>query len=1160
MEKTDSRPSGKRKNSLPASLGLRLLVLSCVLVFQAQGLQAQDLQAYAHLNQNALQNQKKISLRLENLSLLAVLDRLEKESNVIFIYANDDIDVSRKVSLQVTDTSLDQTLKALLAPLGIDYELHGNKVVLAARKEQRGELRRQIDMIDRELMGPRFLASPIKLNQPADITVTGRVLSEKGEELPGVTVVLKGSTRGTSTDAEGRYSIIVPDGNGILIFSYVGYLPKEESIGGRTTINVSLAQDAKALEELVVVGYGTQKKVNLTGSVATLDAKFLADRPITNASQALQGVPGVYVNMSKGRPGADGASIRIRGANSYFTGSDPLVLVNGVPFDLRDINPNDIENITVLKDAASAAIYGNRAQNGVILVTTKSGLRNSKVAVDYTNYVGYQEAINLPQDVVWNSMEYMEGKNRARVNEGQAPEYDQNLLNEYRAGTDPDIYPNTNWFDVMFRKAMIQEHNLRLSGGGERSAFSVSLGYLDQDGVLLNTGAKKYSLNASISADVTKWLKVGANVMGTYWDDHESAYTADEGNGEGGVMGLIFRGLPIQTPVLQDGSYADHWIRVPGHNFFRNPYALSYEGFRRNSSLRGLANMFAEVQLPYNLKYKVTVAPNLRYALQKYHYPQIDLTHPKTGAAVPMGNIPPRGVRQESLEDISFTNFHTLDWNKNIGTAHTINALVGYSIEQFYLARFDARNQGYLGNEITDLVGGSTNPQVGGSTSKSRLLSYFGRVSYSLHDKYLFETNFRYDGSSRFGKENRWGFFPSLSAGWRINEEDFLKDNKHVSNLKLRASWGQLGNQNIPLFSFIDAVATGVNYNFNNTVVGGAAVTQITDPDLSWERTTITNIGIDAGFFNNKLTFEFDLFDKLTSGILARINIAPQIGDLTGPITNLGSVSNKGYEITTNYRNTFRGIGYNVGGNVTYVQNMVVNTNGQINYDGNRIIAEGHPIQSFFGLETVGIFQNEDEIKNAPFQNQVTKPGDLRYRDQDGNGIIDSNDRVVVGRSLPAYTYSFTFGADFKGFDFSAFFQGVSNVNTFLNSNLSMPYRNGAGVTREWLTDSWTPENPNARLPRLTTANGYPPNFQFSDFWLQDVSYLRLKNLQVGYTLPAYLIQRSGMSRARIFVNAQNLLTFTSFKDGDPERNVLQQGIIAYPIARAITAGVNIGF
>lgn len=986
-------------------------------------------------------------------------------------------------------------------------------------------------------------------------TLRGRVYDAITKEpVPGASLTLDGTTHRATSDGEGRFNFVTGQKFPYtLIVTYIGY-KTQRLVVDTTAIEVRLEPDLKKLEDVVVVGYGTQKKSTLTGAIATVNAKSLANRPITNASQALQGANGVYVNQNKGRPGAEGNTIRIRGVGT-LNNNNPLVLVDGIEFPLSEINPNDIESISVLKDAASAAIYGNRAANGVILVKTKTG-RKGQFQVDYNFYAGSQSA-NFRPDVVSNAVQYMEGKNRALANEGKPAEYAPGLLDEYRAGNDPYIYPNTNWFDVMYRNAAIQEHNLRLSGGGDKTTFSLSLGYLDQQGVLLETNAKKYTLNSNIQSDLTSWLKVGANLTGTFWNDRESAYTADEGNGEGGIMGLLYRGLPMQAPYAQDGSYADQWVRVPGHNFFRNPLALSHEGYRKNLRYRTLANVFAEVRLPFDLTYKLTVAANIFYGKEKYAYPQILLTNPKTGAATPMGNIPARGVRQIATDGVSLTNFHTLNFVRQFGD-HGINALAGFSIERFDDANFDAYNQGYLGNELTELDAGSTAPEVGGTSSQSRLQSYFGRVNYSYRDKYIVEANMRYDGSSRFAKGKRWGLFPSFSAAWRLSREPFLADVSWIDNLKLRASWGQLGNQNIPLFSYVNAITLGRNYSFNNNVVPGTAITQITDPSISWEKTTMTNFGVDLDIWRGKLAFQLDVFDKTTNEILRQVNVPAQVGSLDGPYRNIGKVSNKGVELSLSYQDAVGAFHYRVGGNVAYLKNKVLDVKGNIYYDGVTIIRADDPISAFYGLQSDGIFQNEGEIERHAFQAASTRPGDIRYVDQNGDGVVDNNDRIVIGSSIPEYTYGFTLSGSFKGVDLDLFFQGVAGVQTYANGNLAFPYRNGAGVTNEWLTDSWTPENPGASLPILTTSSGYPQNFLTSDFWIKDAGYLRLKNIQLAYSLPAAWLQQLHLRKLKVFVNAQNYLTITKFKLGDPERNLTRANMIDYPNYKSVTAGVNL--
>lgn len=996
-----------------------------------------------------------------------------------------------------------------------------------------------------------------------DVTITGMVTDENGEPLPGVTVSVAGTTIGTATDMDGRYSLTVPE-EGTLVFSFIGFETQRFEIGSRSVIDVTLTEDLASLDEVVVVGYGEQKKVNLTGAVSSLDAEFLENRPITNSSQALQGLSGVYINQSKGRPGADDANISIRGVGTLGN-SNPLVIVDGVEFSLRDINPNDIESATVLKDAAASAIYGSRAANGVILITTKKG-KEGRLQVDYGNYFGFQRANQFPQNVVWNSLEYMEGKNRALANLGIAPEYPDEVLEEYRNGADPYIYPNTNWFEVMFRDAFIQEHNVRISGGNERTTFSASIGYLDQDGILIESDAQRYNVNMNLTSKVTDRLSMGINMIGTFWKDRESHYSSDEGNGEGGLMGLIYRGAPFQSPTLANGDYANQWLRAAGHNAYRNPYAIAHEGFRNNESLRTFVNFFAEYRFGGNITYKAVLAPDLRLRHNKYFHPDIPLTHPKTNEVSNMLNAPQRGVEVIRNDRLAFTNLHTLDWGKTFSDRHNLNILLGFSTEQNRTESSSVEKRNYLGNNTPELNAGAELSRMNGTSLRVKRVSYFGRLNYNYDEKYLLETNFRYDGSSIFASGNRYGFFPSVSAGWRISEESFFKNSIGIiNNLKIRGSYGELGNDQIPSFSHLNKVELGRNYVLNGNVVSGVAIEDLADPYITWESVKMANLGFNMGLFEEKLSLEIDWFDKVTDDILLRVPIPQQVGNLGAPFRNFAKVSNRGYEFTVLHRNSRERFNYSIGANATYIKNEILNIGediilGNLN---SRIHREGESINSWYGLLTDGIFRSEEEIEGAPvLGGRPTVPGDVRYIDLNNDGVINEGDRTVTGSSMPQWTYSLTLDAEYESFDFSAFFQGVQGVHSWLNSNLAYPYRNGAGVTRDWLDDSWTPENVNAKLPRLIspTGNLSDNNYQPSDFWLRNTSYLRLKNIQIGYTLPTDYLEKFKILKLRVFVNAQNLLTISDFKLGDPERNNTQSNIIAYPIQKIFTGGLNLTF
>ena len=989
-------------------------------------------------------------------------------------------------------------------------------------------------------------------------SIQGRVTdSETGAALSGVTVTVKGTAASTQTDSDGRYIIQVSGAQAVLVFTSVGATPQEETVGNRSVIDVSLASSSELLDELVVVGYGKQKKVNLTGAVTVADTKKLANRPITTSSQALQGLNGLYVNQNTAQPGNDQATIRIRGVGT-LNNNEPLVLVDGISYPLLDVNPNEIESISVLKDAASTAVYGSRAANGVILITTKAGKRGEGYRVTYNNYFGAEDVIKLP-DVEWDPIKFMRFKNIALANEGKAPEYTEAEIAEYEQGIagDPNgyMYPRTNPYEIALKTGFIHEHNVSVSGGGDKHNLAITMGALNQDGILKygKSKASKYSLGLNGKVDVNDFLSIGAKISGIYRKFDEPQITTNTYWEQ-----AIFRTVPIFPVLIEDGRYGNTWLRSTGLNAWANTLARLREGSRDYVRTRLLSNVFADVKLPANITYRVNIAANTYDYVQHVFQPYLENINPKTLTPVIVSNTT-QGYRRYEKE-INLTGFHTLDWTKQFSDKHTVSVLLGNSVETFSWEYFNAQKQGSMDNELTDLDVFLTNPTVAGNTTKSALLSYFGRVNYNFDEKYLVEANFRSDGSSRFAKGHRWGFFPSFSLGWRIDRERFMEDVTWISALKPRFSWGKIGNQEIGLWRYINAIALSQNYSFGTTEAIGAATTAAADPNLTWETTTMANLGLDVGLFNNKVSTTIELYNKLTDGILRPVNFASQVGDLAGPTTNVGSMRNRGLEVLVNYQDQFGEVLFEAEGSFAYNKNEVTNLNGQEIISGRYITAEGYPVQSYYIYEAEGIFQSDEEVANHAFQNAATKAGFLKYKDQNGDNIIDAKDRKIFAGVVPEYTYSFHLGMGYKGFQLNAFFQGVGKVFTYPQHNVSYPYYNGAGVTKEWETDSWTPENPGARLPILTTSTGNTLNFENSTFWLQDASYLRLKNLQLGYTFPSEITRKIALRDLKIFVNAQNLLTFTKMKNWDPEKNLTQDNIFSYPQVKTYSAGINVTF
>jgi len=1073
-----------------------------------------------------------INAEYRQTTLKTVYRNIEKETGLHFVYNNRQLDIQQKVDF-ISQGSLLEALDMLGKKTNTAYKQIGKNIVVVPLSAQ------QLGIL------------------------VGKVTDIEGNLLPGATVKIIELNRSASTDVNGMYRLQLPEGTYTIQATYISYGAQVKrdiviSSGTTQTLNFLLDAASSELNEVVVVGFGTQKRVNVTGSVATISQESMKNRPLTNASQALQGVSGAYINQPGGQPGKDGVNVLIRGQGTLNNNS-PLVLVDGIEYTLSAVNPKDIESISVLKDAASASIYGNRAANGVILVTTKKGAEG-KGKIEYSNYFGTQSTTYLP-DVVTDPIEFMQLRNQAQRNAGKATvDYSDELIEEYRQGmlTDPYVYPTNNWLDIMFNNASVQDHNLRFSGGNNASNYAISLGYQDQNGVLMGTGSDRVSFKANVNFKVKEWMNIGADVSGWYRKIDEPA------SGIGTLMEMTFKAQAFHPTYLEDGRYANTWVVTPGHNVYRHPLVLANEGFNKNKNLRTLVNLYSDITLPAGFSYHVKVGLNKFDGFVKQFVPSITYYNTKTMAASTVDFYTSnrnRHVTDTDNEELNLTVYHTLNWDSDFSDSHHIKALLGNSFEQFTSRNFDATIEGFLGNNLYEINAGSTNPSVNGSSSKNALIGIFGRINYDYKQKYLLEANLRYDGSSRFAKGNQWGLFPSVSAGWRIDQESFMDNLPVFSELKLRASYGSLGNQNISNFRYVNLINSGYEYSLGGAVNAGAAVTAYNDPSITWETTTIANAGIDGGLFHNRLNFTFEYYKKRTSDILREVNLPAQVGALTGPVQNIGIVDNKGWELTLGHRNRVGEFSYSLEASINYNQNKVVELNGQDIYNGKYITREGYPINSYYILEATGIFQNQEEIDNSPFQNVTTKPGYLKYRDQNGDGVVNQDDRIVFRSALPDYTYSFNLSASYKNFTLSGFFQGVNGVYSYPERIIAVPFWFGTSVTKEWVENSWTPERPDAKLPILTTFEDTQEDiFQYSTFWLQNTSYLRLKNVQLAYNFPKKILDKIKLQQLTLFVNGQNLLTFSSMKDFDPERQIQQADYYQYPSVKTYTAGINLTF
>lgn len=995
------------------------------------------------------------------------------------------------------------------------------------------------------------------------IQVSGQVVDSEGRPISEATVSVKGTTVQTDTDSEGNFQLSEIDKDAVLVFSYIGFESVEVQVEGKPIIQVSLTTLSTDLDEVVVVGYGTEHQKNITGSIATINMEDKEGKPLTNVSNALYGTSGLYVNLNSSQPGVDRAMIRIRGVGT-LNNNNPLVLVDGIEYPMDEVNPNDIANISVLKDASSA-IYGSKAANGVILITTKKGKGEAKV--NYGYYHGIQKPTML-LDLVWDPITYMKALNQAEINEGKASQtFSPQDIGGYQLGMtlDPLVYPANNWYDIAYENGIMNKHDVSASGSSEKYSYRLSAGYLERNGVIFGPGnkEKKYSLGINTSAQINDRLSVDLSLHGYFRNYTQPAYGINE------FVSLLGRALPIQNDLLSDGSYGYPYLRIPGRNNWEHPRMLAYEGSQGKRVVRYLSTIQVNYELPFDLTYTAKFGADKYDGLQDRFVPVMYKLQAKTRERQNYNSLA-TAPRSYSYDDnqINVHLYHTLGYKKDIDQHH-VSAMVGAQYDYYENLSTSAEMQGYADDILTDLNAGTIRAGISGSTTQEAIASYFGRLNYSFKDRYLFEGIFRFDGSSRFAPNYRWGFFPGASVGWKIDEEPFFENIEFVDQLKMRGSIGQVGNQAVPLYSYENIVSLGHDYSFggsNGVLHSGAAATAASDPTISWETTTNYNAGVDMAFFQDKLNVNVDIYKRLTEGILRRVTLPSQVGNLSGPQQNVGSVSNSGYEIGLGYSDVLEnGFGYGVYGNVSYNKNKVVDLKGEVIYEHDTnlptITKEGYPINAFYVLNVEGIFQNQEEVDQSAYQSGDTRPGYLKYEDVNKDGVIDGEDRVIINSSsiMPKYNYSFGFNLDYKGISLSAQFQGVSGIKTAPLNRPATPLNNGANLTWDWVNDSWTPERPDASLPILTEAN-YSDNFRFSTFLLKDASYLRMKTLQLRYSLPSTILSTVKINEMSVFINAENWLTFSPFKLGDPESMFNAIGLSHYPMLKTLSMGVNLNF
>lgn len=992
--------------------------------------------------------------------------------------------------------------------------------------------------------------------------VSGRVTSSgTGNPAEGISVVVKGKQSGTTTGTNGEFNILADKGSE-LVFSGIGFATKEVKVTGNS-LDVTLQATSGDLGEVVVVGYGTQKKKDLTGSVIILKNEDLMKRQVPSTSQLLQGLaPGVTVSQQSGRPGADGANINIRGISSIYASSYPLIVIDGFPsaLGIDDIDPNAIESITILKDASSTAIYGSRASNGVILLTTKKASKNKELQIAYNSYVSKQKATNIPQRA--NAVDFMTLSNVAEQNRTGNPAafiYSQTLIDKYKntAPNNLDVIDN-DWVALLFtNRALLQNHNITINAGGENLSMFTSISYMDQQGLIPNSNYRKTDIRMNPEYKINSKLSINAQL-----NYNENRTVTPSTSSAEFIIKQAIGIIPIGGAKFGPDMYGN-----AGQSNNRNPLAQAEAAGTTTTIYRSLLSKIGFTYKPIkNILVEAFWARQFWIPNTKSVVKNVNIYQPNIGT----GSYDFSGVwpGTNSVSESYSTNIRTsysaqVSYNGRY-KLHAVKVMAGTQTELTTYRGISAGRTNFTNQDLPFLSLGTQNQTSAGGANELALAGFFGRVNYAYNDKYLLELNGRYDGTSKFSQtqDKQWGFFPSASIGWIFTSEKFLSSISNILSFgKLRASIGSLGNQalggNYPFVSTYDP-----NYNayFNGTTTSGYAITTATNSAISWEKSNQTNFGLDLNFVNGlTVTAEYYIRD-LNNMIL--LKPLPGFYTLSSPYVNAGSMRNKGWELTVNYRKKIsKDVGINITAMVSDVKNEVTQLTDGVPYIDNGLARTqvGQAVNSYFGYRNLGYFQSAADISASPTHFFVPQPGDIKYDDLNGDSKVDANDRTFIGNSFPRYEYSLNLGVSYKNFDLSIFFQGVGKKNTYLTGTGAYPFYAADYIPGilEIHKDFWTSTNPNAAFPRLLPAIGV--NGTNSSFWVKDASYLRLKNINLSYQIPSSLLNKVHIKSAKIFISGQNLLTFTNlFKGFDPE--ITTQDAQFYPLMKTFTGGVNINF
>lgn len=987
--------------------------------------------------------------------------------------------------------------------------------------------------------------------------VKGKVLDRASNTaLPNVSILEKTSGKGVISDTDGNFSINVSE-KAVLVFSFIGYETQEIAVGNQSTIEVVLTESNKMLEDVVVVGYGIQKKANLTGSVSQFKTEEITRRQVSSSSQLLQGIaPGVTVAQASGKPGADGANIRIRGVGSIFSGSDPLIMVDGVVSSMDNVDPNAIESITVLKDAASTSIYGTRGANGVILIKTIRG-RKSGIKVNYNGFLTQQRATNIPEKV--SAVEHMELSNVAQQTQTGNPNavvFPVALIERYK--TNPvdniEIFDN-DWVKLLLTNSgIMQNHNLTIDAGSEKASLFTSVSYLTQQGLIPNNSYNRLDIRMNPDIKVNDKVRLSGTLFFNQGTRIEPA---------GGSPEFIIR-QAIGLPATGQAKFGDGMYGSAGQSNNRNPLGQAEaSGIFKEITPR----IFGKAQINYTpikgLDFEASYAREQWTPNSKRFQKSFDIYTPNISTRT--YDLSSRYPGTNSLSEsysFSFRNTFLAQASYQLTKAkHDAKLMAGFQSEEVSTRSLGASRTDFINESLPYMNLGGANRNNSGGASENALVGAFSRLTYAFSDKYLVEINGRYEGSSRFSQalNKQWGFFPSASAGWVFSNEDFMKDLTFLQFGKIRASYGTLGNQALPdNYPFASNYTSGQDYYFNALINPGYALTEAANEGITWEKSKQTNVGLDLVLVKG-LSITADYYIKQISDILLRKPIPNYVG-LSPAFLNLGTMENRGWELSATYRNKIGKLKYDVTGVLADVKNKITSLPGTPYLDEGLLrSAEGYSLRSYYGYEAIGYYQSKEDIASSPKTFFTPNPGDIKYADTNGDGVVNADDRTFIGNSFPRYEYSLNLNLAYGIFDLNIFGQGVGKKANYISGTGAWPFY-AADFVPSLLAmhkDYWTPENPDATFPRLTPTIGV--NGTNSSFWVKNSAYFRLKNVNLGMKVPQTLTKKLGIESARIYVSGQNLLTFTKFWKGfDPEQN--NNNAEFYPLMKTYTVGLNLKF